>query len=281
VTLYCFDGRTPMMTLVPQGGLCNRMRAMNSAFAFAAQVPIGLEIVWCKDAMLNCSLSELFTLRSETCRVTEFDINTRAGRFAFASRRWLCRAKKKIWIDQGNLFDLDMFDEKFLQGIKLTGCYLETYSSFFYNPSPFSNLNLTKEIQGTVDTYSILLSNAVGIHIRRTDNESSILNSPSRMFQEAMMKEMDLDPNVIFYLATDSPEEEVFFKEVFPSNIVCHKKTSYDRNDPKAIRDALIDLYCLANCRKLIGSYWSSFTDTASEIRGIEKQVIDNREESS
>jgi len=269
-----------MMTLVPQGGLCNRMRAMNSAFAFAAHVPIDLEIIWCKDTMLNCSLSELFTLSPETCRVAEFDLNTRAGRFAFATRRWLCRARKKRWIDQYILFDLDLFDEKLLQDIKLTGCYLETYSSFFYNPSPFSNLNLTEEIQETVDAYSIHLSNAVGVHIRRTDNESSILNSPSKMFQEAMGQELELDPNVIFYLATDSPEEEMFFREVFPNNIVCHKKTSYDRNDPKAIRDALIDLYCLANCRKLIGSYWSSFTDTACEIRGIDKQVIDVRKNS-
>ena len=35
-----------------------------------------------------------------------------------------------------------MFDEKLLQDIKLSGCYLETYSSFFYNPSPFSTLLL-------------------------------------------------------------------------------------------------------------------------------------------
>ena len=267
-----------MMTLVPQGGLCNRMRVMNSAFAFAARVPISLEIIWCRDATLNCSLSELFSIGFEACRVTEFDLNTRVGRFAFAARRWLCRAKKKIWIDQGNLFDLDMFDEKLLQDIKLTGCYLETYSSFFYNPLPFSDLILTEENQAKVDAYLIHLSNAVGVHIRRTDNENSILNSPTSMFQEAMKRELDLDPNVIFYLATDSPEEEIFFREVFPNNIVCHKKTSYDRNDPKAIRDALIDLYCLANCRKLIGSYYSSFTETASEIRGIAKQVIDARE---
>ena len=95
---------------------------------------------------------------------------------------------------------------------------------------------------------------------------------------EAIKRELALDPNVVFYLATGSPEEEISLGEVFPGKIVRHKKASYDRNDPKAIRDALIDLYCLANCRKLIGSYYSSFTETASEISGIDKQVIDARE---
>ncbi len=266
-----------MMTFVPQGGLCNRMRAMNSAFAFAKQVPIDLEIIWCRDATLNCSLSELFTLGSETCRVVEFDLNSIAGRLAFAAKRCFFRLSQRKWINQDVLLSLDLSDEKLLQDIKLTGCYLKTYSSFFYNPSPFSNLILTEEIQEAVDAYSIHLSNAVGIHIRRTDNENSIRNSPSRMFQEAMEQELTFDRNTSFYLATDSPEEEIFFLEAFPGKIIRHKKTSYDRNDPQAIRDALIDLYCLSNCRKLIGSYWSSFTETASEIRGIGKQIIDAR----
>jgi hypothetical protein len=35
----------------------------------------------------------------------------------------------------------------------------------------------------------------------------------------------------------------------------------------------LIDLYALANCERIIGSHYSSFTDVAAEIRGIPKIV--------
>jgi hypothetical protein len=42
--------------------------------------------------------------------------------------------------------------------------------------------------------------------------------------------------------------------------------------------DALLDLFCLAACKKIIGSYCSSFTDTAASLGGIEKLIagIDN-----
>ena len=39
------------------------------------------------------------------------------------------------------------------------------------------------------------------------------------------------------------------------------------------MQDALLDLYCLAAAKKLIGSYWSSFTDIAADMKGIEKVI--------
>ena len=45
---------------------------------------------------------------------------------------------------------------------------------------------------------------------------------------------------------------------------------NFIHNDPRGIQDAVIDLYSLANCRKLIGSYWSSFSEVAAQLRGIE-----------
>jgi hypothetical protein len=33
-------------------------------------------------------------------------------------------------------------------------------------------------------------------------------------------------------------------------------------------------LFCLSKCQKIIGSYWSSFTEAAAEIHGIEKIIV-------
>jgi hypothetical protein len=87
-----------------------------------------------------------------------------------------------------------------------------------------------------------------------------------------MKKEMQQDPNAIFFVASDSPAEEERMRKEFPDRIRVHRKRSYDRNNPVAVQDALIDLYCLAKCRKLIGSYDSSFSEMAWKIRGIEKK---------
>jgi DNA-directed RNA polymerase subunit N (RpoN/RPB10) len=92
-----------------------------------------------------------------------------------------------------------------------------------------------------------------------------------------MRAEQASDPAVTFFLATDSPQVAATMFEEFGARVLQHPKKSLSRDDPEAIRDALIDLYCLANCRKLIGSYWSSFTDTAWEMRQIEHVIVDER----
>ena len=61
---------------------------------------------------------------------------------------------------------------------------------------------------------------------------------------------------------------------MFPNTITVYDKQSLDRNDPIAIRDAVIDLYNLAHCKKIYGSYYSSFSDIAALWGGIEKEVL-------
>ena len=49
-----------MITLVPVGGLANRMRAIDSAIALAQDTHHELRIIWFKDQGLNCKFCELF-----------------------------------------------------------------------------------------------------------------------------------------------------------------------------------------------------------------------------
>ncbi|MEM9423654.1 MAG: hypothetical protein AAF975_02555, partial [Spirochaetota bacterium] len=89
-------------------------------------------------------------------------------------------------------------------------------------------------------------------------------------FIACMRSEIDKDSSVKFFLATDDLSVEIKLRQIFPGRIVSYPKKNFDRNNPIAIQDAVIDLYCLSNCRKLIGSYSSSFSEIASEINGIE-----------
>jgi hypothetical protein len=88
-----------------------------------------------------------------------------------------------------------------------------------------------------------------------------------------MRQELDEHADTRFFLATDSPAEEERLQQEFPGRIIMHPKTSLKRHDPRAVQEAMVDLYCLANCRKLFGSYNSSFTETAAGIRGIELRI--------
>jgi hypothetical protein len=82
---------------------------------------------------------------------------------------------------------------------------------------------------------------------------------------------------VKFVVATDFLEVQQELENIFPGRIIIHNKSSLDRSSPAAIRDAVIDLYCLAQTRKLIGSYGSSFTETASKLGDVETVVVNTQ----
>jgi hypothetical protein len=119
----------------------------------------------------------------------------------------------------------------------------------------------------------------IGVHIRRGDNVDSIQYSPLERFVERMKEEIDRNNSVKFFVSTDDYKVEVYLRNLFQHRIITHKKKSFSRNSSLGIQDALIDLYCLANCSKLIGSYYSSFTETAWQINGISHVTIKSETE--
>ena len=112
------------------------------------------------------------------------------------------------------------------------------------------------------------------MHIRRIENEQSVIYSPLERFVECMKEEINRDNNIKFFISTDDYQVEEYLRNLFPHRIITHNKKSLSRNSSRGVQDALIDLYCLSNCSKLIGSYWSSFTDTAWQINGIDQITI-------
>jgi hypothetical protein len=118
----------------------------------------------------------------------------------------------------------------------------------------------------------------VSVHIRRTDQVVSIAHSKTENFIELMNREIEANPEVKFFLATDDKEEEALLRKTFPGRIVSNENRTLRRDSLDGMYDALLDLYCLAACKKIIGSYFSSFTDTAASLGGIPKLIagIDN-----
>jgi hypothetical protein len=144
----------------------------------------------------------------------------------------------------------------------------------FYEPCNFADFRPVKELRECIDRYRGSLGDAVGLHIRRAENEKSRNYSPTELFIAAIQEEIKDDPAVRFFLATDSEEEEAFLTGKFNGRLLVHSKQSLRRDGPTAIRDAVIDLYCLAACRKIYGSFWSSFSETAQRLGSAELHVL-------
>jgi hypothetical protein len=131
-----------------------------------------------------------------------------------------------------------------------------------------------RALQAIIDRYVSSFDRTIGVHLRRTDNARAREVSPTELFVTAIEQEIELNPAARFFIATDEPEEEALLQQRFGDRLIVHPKRSRRRDDPAAIRDAVVDLYCLAACRRIYGSYWSSFSETAQQLGSAELRIL-------
>ncbi len=121
-------------------------------------------------------------------------------------------------------------------------------------------------IESITETYS---RNTVGIHIRRSDNKEAISKSPLEAFTAMMDYEISKDRQVKFFVASDNEDTKDFLRDRYPERIIS-LNTKADRNSLVGMQNAVTELFCLSKTRKIIGSCYSSFSEIAAELGGIE-----------
>lgn len=78
-----------------------------------------------------------------------------------------------------------------------------------------------------------------------------------------------------FFISSDNPAEEKRFRRQFP--IIIYPKRSLDRGSVEGVQDAVVDLFCLAATRQIVGSAGSTFSAVASEISGAPLRIANGR----
>ena len=266
--------RQPII-IEPREGLCNRMRTLDAAVALSRKLNRPLIINWRMDDRLNCRLSELFDYKDGHGQIEEhlylglFHRLRRRARIAVLQLTggiYLQQATVEAYLREGRSFE-DLKDSRKI--------FISTWDQFYPSNQLAQNFVPVKALLTKIEALTLDKDNLVGVHIRRTDHGPSSERSPLWRFVELMDEEIRHDPGVQFFVASDSHADEARLLDRFPGRIITHPKKSLDRNDPRAIKDAVVDLYCLAACRKLLGSYRSSFSDVAWKLRGIDRVIVD------
>ena len=116
--------------------------------------------------------------------------------------------------------------------------------------------------------------NTVGVHIRRTDHIEAIANSPLELFFDRMQREItNSDAN--FYVTTDDRTVEQELKKYFPTDkLIFYENKVIDRDSKEGIEDAMIDMFCLSKCSKILGSFNSTFSLIPSIMGGIPLEIV-------
>jgi len=274
------------ITLVPVGGLANRMKAIDAAVGLAQEANALLHIIWFKDKGLNCRFDQLFrslelkgvTLKEATW--TDKLIFDRPRRKNFHLPRLFQRAlfDDCVYEHEATQRFYQKFD--FLSWAQGKNVYIA--SCVYFHPQtvrPFFRIfQPTEKIQEQVQTFTDSFSRpTIGIHIRRTDNIASISQSPTELFIEKMREEIGKDENCQFYVATDSEEEKKRLKDIFGKRILSFPRAA-DRNSISGMQDALVELYVLSHTQKILGSMQSSYSETAAQISNIRCERLTKKE---
>jgi hypothetical protein len=234
---------------------------------------------WLTDDM-NCSFSQLFELTS-----IPFTLRERSAVGRRAPLVKVCKPLLELFYKWAGNPVLDpqgsarLVNQEAVLAVwaKTGNPRIRTNSKILDAINLFDVFEPIKSLQDLIDSYSDVLRFSVGVHIRRSDNIKSTEFSSTKSFIKQMHLELQRNPRTKFFVATDAPETFSILQAEFGDCIYQHIKRSLSRDDSAAIRDALVDLYCLASCRKLIGSYWSSFSDTAWEINRIDHHIINEK----
>jgi hypothetical protein len=254
-----------MIFVEPMLGLCNRIRVIDSVLAMNHERSHRVWLLWLRDPDLNCRFDELFERPAGVDAVFDFAVESPPGRILkYLLPRVLQNVVSRA-IHQNEMDRLLVNGFAFADLLPLRSVYLRTWDRFYSGANPLSEFRPVPTLRAVVDGYAVDRTRTVGVHIRRTDSPWRA-DSPMAGFVRLMEEEISRQPDAFFFVSTDSPEEEDHLKRLFQRRIISHQKRSLNRNSPGGIKDALVDLYCLARCGKIIGSHRSSFSEAAAQI---------------
>ncbi len=262
------------MTLIPAGGLANRMRAVAGAVTFMRELGGNLRIFWFRDWALNAPFGSLFcpidlpnvslaegglmnSVLYDRPRRRNLWIPSIYQRLAFDFRLY----EKVVWLFRDNPSDMKRLADA-------SNSYVASYHALV----PYTNdvlrrlfrpvASIQQEIDRRCGEFSAY---TVGCHIRRTDNIESIRQSPLELFYNVLDAELASHADLRIYLATDSEDVKAQMRERYGDRILTASAAA-DRDSIEGIADGIADMYTLARTNKIYGSSGSSFSELAAQL---------------
>ena len=252
------------LELMPCAGLANKLRAIVSGMCWAQDLGTSLHVVWRSEVRLL--IGQFYTyidVQSVPSWVTIEECIT---------------APHSGWNDVPVICSADEFNRHMELQMGRQFYRIKSYSRF-HTADEERWLQLLRGLKPHPDflvkrnqILGLIAAPVVGVHIRRTDNKKSIQFSPSQLFWDAMAA---CSPDTVFYFATDDEGERAEAIRRFGADrIIVGYKTILGRDTMEGGHQGMLDLYCLSTCSKILGSYWSSFSEMAAAWGGVPLETL-------
>lgn len=265
------------------GGLSNRIRCLVSCMRAAKLNNISYGVFWkCLDSyeththLLNCSFSQLFNNPIEVTEMTNDDIVykhhcmiiTNSDQLPKQFNTFQSNCRKQFTMNDPYKRNIDFMYNQIPKKLR------DEYIQYFQQLTPIDSL------QQKIDKFSTQFTpSTISVHIRSW-NRNGESGRRDYLFNiekfEAVMKSKD--SSVQFFLATDSQEVRNYFQQtstlrdrilMYPRNT----ELNHSREQPEGVQEDLIELYLLAKNQELIGSHFSTYSETAWWLAGCPSRV--------
>lgn len=258
---------------IPYAGLCNRISCLMSALYLSDHYAdkFTIKVYWESSNDCKAYFDQLFIpIKRDNFRIA------RLQNWNLLFNRYTPNFIKQIYFDKiyigGNN---DVILNKSFHAKKI---YIASYNKFIQfeyktniaeilQPQPQLENKILEEEKKIKDYCKQNQCKIIGIHIRRTDNQLAIKNSPVFYFLHKI-EELHEKTKCCFYLSTDDDNlKEKIVQEYKTKGIkIFSHKSILKRNSLEGMEDAVIDLWLLGKCYKIIGSSNSSFSIWASRL---------------
>lgn len=265
-----------IITLVPVGGLCNRINTIKCAIATHNALGYEFNVYWRNCSELKADFEDLFDPVSKAgVRIKPLHNpllwtggNKLGGAFNFLRR--ICGYDLCI---NGTCHSNEDF-RKLIGTSKKVYIFASNRFSTFTDVEINTFLHPKRMLQERIDTITKTFNDVIGIHIRRTDNMASIATSTDEKFFARMDKELIENPQVRFFLATDSNTVKDAYQKRYGDAIITNR-FDLSRDTLEGMENAVIDLWCLARCKYILGSAASTYSTCAASINNRKIEIIE------
>ena len=240
---------------------------------------------WKREVGCNIRFSELFDLPFEVVEISENGFKNEPVAQLLgnhAKKKWRKMADRFLECDDvEQVKETEGYEGLFHLIEQTPVIYLKAFGPICeVGAESYSFLKPGKNIEEKGDyLFRELTGNCVGVHVRRTDHTDAIANSPLALFAERMKKELEADQETSFFVATDDKEVRRELKELLPdAKLIFPQSDVIDRDSKEGIEEAFVEMIALSKCRKILGSYNSTFSLLPSYIGNIPLETVCRKE---
>lgn len=263
--------KIPSLVIIPTQGFCNRLRAIASTSVLAKYLNTDFYLIWENEDCCNCDFNLIFSNTFKHITIDElsnskylFSPNTHTNNIM---THILHNDYDFVIIKGGHEFKHpDMPLIQFLQSKH------KFYNTLSFTPQVCS---ISKHID---------CSNCVGIHYRdfvpkydKLDGRDFSVQSPIKSFLAVIERLYKNDNTTSFYISSNTNVALTHISKLVPEqNIITLKDIDTERNSSLGVIHAVSSLLLLANCKFIVGTVMSSFSDEACFFNNISKLCIGN-----